>query len=128
MNATSVDDAKMETDLIGNGGSTPKPATTVKLSTKKKDDDSLQYINPDMAGYRFDEFNDKAMKYLDDHGYVVIKNILNPKEIIQARILLWDLLGKLGWDPNDITTWKRLPGETINGLLWVCMSLYSILF
>ena len=49
--------------------------------------DELHFVDASTAKYRFDEFNDDAADYLQNHGYVVIKNILNNSEIDIARNL-----------------------------------------
>ena len=67
--------------------------------------DELHFVDASKAKYRFDEFNDDASHYLQNHGYVVIKNILNNSEINIARNLLWDFLESAGWDRNDYQSW-----------------------
>ena len=85
--------------------------------------DYLECTNADYAPYRFDYNNlDKATEYLVENGYVVIKNVLNSKDLKKGKSLLWDLLKSksIGWDPNDYLTWdlNKIGGELQNGLVW----------
>eukprot|EP01084_Bolivina_argentea_P119035 211116_1 len=68
--------------------------------------DDIHYVNATTAKYRFDEMNDEANIYLQKHGYVVIKNILDIKQITTARNLLWEFLNRIGWDKNYYQTWR----------------------
>ena len=40
----------------------------------------------------FDVFEEGANAYLDDHGYVVFKNVCSTDEIASAQNLLWNFL------------------------------------
>ena len=56
---------------------------------------------------RLDSGSEESIKYLDEYGYVVIKNALTAKEAQRTLDLLWDYLEELGTgiDRKDPTTW-----------------------
>jgi len=48
----------------------------------------------------------EALKFLDEHGYVVIKNVLSAEEISHAKDLCWKFLENgFGAKRGDVTTW-----------------------
>jgi hypothetical protein len=44
--------------------------------------------------------------YLEEHGYVIVRNVASPEEVNRAMDLLWELLGKTGMQRNDPATWS----------------------
>eukprot|EP01084_Bolivina_argentea_P159623 277982_1 len=79
--------------------------------------DKLEAVNPSAASYRFDALDKRAKQHLSQQGFVVIKSILNEKEIIYAKSLLWNFLRKLGWKREKPETWNT---HLINpkGIIW----------
>ena len=57
---------------------------------------------------RLESGSDASIKYLEEHGYVVIKNALSESEAAKTLDLLWDYLEELntGIDRNDPSTWE----------------------
>ena len=57
---------------------------------------------------RLDSGSDESANYLDEYGYVVIKNALTEGEADKTVDLLWDYLEELGTgiDRTDPTTWE----------------------
>ena len=55
---------------------------------------------------RLDSGSDESIKYLDEYGYVIIKNALTSEEAQITVDLLWDYLEELdtGIDRKDSTT------------------------
>ncbi|HEX2590691.1 MAG TPA: phytanoyl-CoA dioxygenase family protein [Rhizomicrobium sp.] len=70
---------------------------------------------------RFAPGSAEGIAYLDEHGYVVIANVLSANESRQALGLTWDYLEQLGTgvDRNDVTTWHddRWPTAVHGGIL-----------
>jgi len=63
-----------------------------------------------------------AVKYLDDHGYVVFKDVLTEEEILKARELLWKWIltnGAGNIHRDDPQTWgnNNWPGNRQNGII-----------
>jgi len=62
---------------------------------------------------------DDALRYLQQHGYCVIKGALSPDEIDHAKELLWEFLGSV--EPpmrrDDPSTWVNFPGSADNGVI-----------
>lgn len=67
---------------------------------------------------RFEAGSEEANRYLEDHGYVVIKEVLKPDEVEHALKLTWDYLEGLGTGikRHDSGTWgnDRWP-TTVHG-------------
>ena len=57
---------------------------------------------------RLESGSDASIEYLEEHGYVVIKNALSEGEAAKTLDLLWDYLEELntGIDRNDPSTWE----------------------
>jgi len=57
------------------------------------------------------EVDDEAgYKYLEEHGYVVFKNVLTPTEVEKGRSLAWDFLENMkgsSINRNDPNTWDK---------------------
>ncbi|HEY4941490.1 MAG TPA: phytanoyl-CoA dioxygenase family protein [Rhizomicrobium sp.] len=70
---------------------------------------------------RFAPGSAEGMAYLEEHGYVVIANVLSADESRRALDLTWDYLEQLGTgvDRNDVTTWDddRWPTAVHGGIL-----------
>lgn len=70
---------------------------------------------------RFAPGSPDGIAYLDEHGYVVIANVLNAGESKHALDLTWDYLEQLetGVDRNDVATWgdDRWPTAVHGGIL-----------
>ena len=70
---------------------------------------------------RFEPTDQAAMRYLDEHGFVVIAHALSTNEAEQAVNLLWDYLEQLGTGINrfDASTWDndRWPVSVHGGIL-----------
>lgn len=84
----------------------------------------LEYVVPPSFNVDNPEELAQMCKYLDEHGYVVVSNVLgdtNPEEIIN---LMWDFMEKFptkeenDLDRNNIETWDNfwLPNPS-NGIL-----------
>ena len=56
---------------------------------------------------RFESGSDESIQYLEEQGYVVIKNALSTAEASKTLELLWDYLEGLGTgiDRKDVSTW-----------------------
>ena len=56
---------------------------------------------------RFESGSDESIQYLEEQGYVVIKNALSTAEASKTLELLWDYLEGLGTgiDRRDVSTW-----------------------
>lgn len=70
---------------------------------------------------RFDAGSQASIDFLDEQGYVIIRNALTEQEANQAVGMLWDYLENLGTgiDRNDIHTWDddRWPTAVHGGIL-----------
>ncbi len=70
---------------------------------------------------RFAPGSKASVDYLDDNGFVVIKNALSEAESQQAMTLLWDYLEELGTgiDRNNVDTWTddKWPTAVHGGIL-----------
>jgi hypothetical protein len=70
---------------------------------------------------RFAPGSMEGMAYLDEHGYVVVANVLNENEAARALDLTWKYLEELdtGIDRNDVSTWDddRWPTAVHGGIL-----------
>jgi ectoine hydroxylase-related dioxygenase (phytanoyl-CoA dioxygenase family) len=70
---------------------------------------------------RLESGSDASIEYLDEYGYVVIKNALTESEAAKTLDLLWDYLEELntGIDRNDPSTWEddRWPTCAHGGIL-----------
>eukprot|EP01088_Endostelium_zonatum_P007260 TRINITY_DN19479_c0_g1_i1.p1 TRINITY_DN19479_c0_g1~~TRINITY_DN19479_c0_g1_i1.p1 ORF type:complete len:335 (-),score=54.57 TRINITY_DN19479_c0_g1_i1:89-1093(-) len=79
--------------------------TEAKTSTKNPPPSPVSFRPPsfevdDPAGY----------KYLEEHGYVVFKNVLTPEEVSKGKDLAWDFLEglkKSSIQRKDPTTWDQ---------------------
>ena len=70
---------------------------------------------------RFESGSDESIEYLEEQGYVVIKNALSSSEAAKTLELLWDYLEGLdtGIDRNDVSTWgdERWPTCAHGGIM-----------
>lgn len=70
---------------------------------------------------RFESGSDESIEYLEEQGYVVIKNALSSSEAAKTLDLLWDYLEGLdtGIDRNDVSTWgdERWPTCAHGGIM-----------
>lgn len=71
---------------------------------------------------RFDltESADEAMQYLNEHGYVVLANVLDAAQVLRARELLWDWLENESGQPisrTDPSTWHSWPKWRDTGVI-----------
>ncbi|CAM9360576.1 unnamed protein product, partial [Ectocarpus fasciculatus] len=72
---------------------------------------------------RFDSDDPDLVRYLDEHGYVVIKAVATPEEVSQATDLLWRFLesDKIGMKRGKPQTWTgklfQNVGSRSNGIL-----------
>jgi len=70
---------------------------------------------------RFAPGSKASIDYLDEHGFVVIKNALSEAQSQQAMTLLWDYLEELGTgiDRRDMATWTddKWPTAVHGGIL-----------
>ena len=57
---------------------------------------------------RFESGSDESINYLDEHGFVIIKEALSKQEAEKTLALLWDYLEDLGTgiDRNNPETWN----------------------
>eukprot|EP01083_Nonionella_stella_P286913 976576_1 len=91
--------------------------TQPNQSSTDHNKEKIESVNPSEAIYRFDSLDENAANHLSIHGFVVIKNILNNKEIIYAKKLLWNFLSRLGWKRKDPNTWDTHE-VTQKGMIW----------
>jgi ectoine hydroxylase-related dioxygenase (phytanoyl-CoA dioxygenase family) len=57
------------------------------------------------------------LKHLEDHGYVVLKNIATPEEVETARQMIWDTFeDKYKVQRDKVSTWTKLGGSTGPGI------------
>eukprot|EP01083_Nonionella_stella_P215232 774838_1 len=101
----------------------PTDPHTKLYPTLEDKDDYLHCTDAEYAPYRFDFNNmDKAIQYLLDNGYVVMKNILNKSEVEKGKSLFWKFVSEksIKWNKNDYKTWNvyNIGGELQNGLIW----------
>lgn len=81
-------------NIFSNTTKTPitKPKPKYKISKNLKKSKSFpvdtKYVSP-----RFDVDDPKAMEYLKDNGYVIIKNVLSHDECVNLRSKTWDWIG-----------------------------------
>merc|ERR1712232_1000389 len=55
---------------------------------------------------RFEVGNPAAMAHLEEHGYVVIRNVADPEQLERAEELLFDFMGEqAGWRRGDPSSW-----------------------
>lgn len=55
---------------------------------------------------RFDVGDPALLEHLDEHGYVVIRDVAKPDQIRQAEDHLWEFLSdNAGWSRNDPSSW-----------------------
>eukprot|EP00755_Sulcionema_specki_P003236 Sspe_Gene.27335::Locus_11716_Transcript_2_2_Confidence_0.667_Length_1138::g.27335::m.27335 len=68
---------------------------------------------------RFAYDDPDAYNYLDEHGYVVIKDVANAEELARAEDLLWEYLELHGMKRTDPRTWddENFPGSIANGII-----------
>ena len=70
---------------------------------------------------RFESGSDESIEYLEEQGYVDIKNALSSSEAAKTLELLWDYLEGLdtGIDRNDVSTWgdERWPTCAHGGIM-----------
>jgi hypothetical protein len=66
------------------------------------------------------EFEGQAspwLSHLEQHGYVVLKNIATSEEVATARRLIWDTFEeRFDVRRDDISTWSKLGGVTVPGI------------
>ena len=68
--------------------------------------EALNFYRASTALYRFDTFNENAQKYLQENGFIAIKNVLNNQEIAHFKSLLWQFLEKCTkMKRDDVNTW-----------------------
>lgn len=69
---------------------------------------------------RFGIEDEEGLQYLEEHGYVVFKDILTPEQVEQGRSLAWDFLEGLenaGVKRDDPNTWGGFPDRYHNGVV-----------
>lgn len=68
---------------------------------------------------RFDVGDPRAMAYLEEHGYVVMKSVANAEQLQHAEQLIFRFMGEhAGWKQNDPDSWtdEGLMKVSANGL------------
>lgn len=89
------------------------------------DIESLQPVIRQMAAgdqdHRFDVDDPLALSFLNDHGYVVFKNVLSEQQVQHSQQLLWDFI--LANCPrvsrDDVSTWttENWIGDEMTGIV-----------
>jgi len=59
--------------------------------------------------YQFTADDYKWLEHLQQEGYVVVKDVLSPEQVIEARKLLWDGIEDLvtGVKRDNLETWEQ---------------------
>jgi len=93
-------------------------------TTKPLPDDKQSNKPPSALSFRppsFEVDDQAGYKYLEEHGYVVFKNVLNKEQIEQGKALAWDFLEalpKAEIKRDDPKTWdKNWPDPLGKGIL-----------
>lgn len=65
------------------------------------------------------EDNEALLSYLNTHGYVVVRNILNENEIEEGKALFWQYIKESNReiDRANPETWKKWPGDSRTGII-----------
>jgi ectoine hydroxylase-related dioxygenase (phytanoyl-CoA dioxygenase family) len=71
---------------------------------------------------RFEHDDPNMEKYLEEHGYVVVKSVASAEEVARAKLLLWEFLATAcDMKEHDPTTWTdanmNRVGRTQNGIM-----------
>ena len=68
---------------------------------------------------RFDSSDPEMLRYLKEHGYVVVKSVLSSKDVVKAKNLFWEFL-------SDQIGAKRGNMDSLGhfGVRFFCYSLY----
>ena len=84
--------------------------------TELYDDDGNFSVATDVEVPRFDPGAD-AVAYLQTHGYVVIKEVLNSTDLALAEELMWAYFEDVGVDRDEPETWKDAKPNQY-GIFW----------
>ena len=84
--------------------------------TELYDDDGNFSVATDVEVPRFDPGPD-AVAYLQTHGYVVIKEVLNSTDLALAEDLMWAYFEDVGVDRDEPETWKDAKPNQY-GIFW----------
>eukprot|EP00756_Hemistasia_phaeocysticola_P066997 Hpha_TRINITY_DN9640_c0_g1::TRINITY_DN9640_c0_g1_i1::g.184265::m.184265 len=89
------------------------------LTKDDYNDLSLAAVDTTTIPERFAPGDPAAFKYLQRHGYVVLRGALDPGELKRGEELLWEKLKEHGMQPGQPETWEKpnYPCNPANGIV-----------
>jgi len=74
-------------------------------------------VNASVSVPRFDP-GPEALKHLRREGYVVIKGVLSPADLVEARRLFWAFVSGAGARRDRPRDWRRMLTPNQYGIVW----------